>query len=118
LWKLLKRHARAGKPLRNCLHLPRVEQHFAQPEALVQIEQRAFHRGLEIQGLVLARLKNPMRGQTNLLRFLILGDGDDGSGIALDRSVHADPDRQITVANGVSKPGIDASVPGSHVDEA
>jgi hypothetical protein len=47
LWKLFDPQSGFGEPLRNGLHLPRIEKHFAQIEALPKVQQCSFDRRFE-----------------------------------------------------------------------
>ena len=55
LWTLFDPQSGLGEPLRNCLHLPGIEKHLAQIEALLQVEQCSFDGGLEIERFVRIR---------------------------------------------------------------
>src|SRR5262249_35042700 len=117
LRKFLHSHALSPQTLRARLHLVRVKQHFAQFEALLEIEQRRLDRRFEVDRLIRTRLKYAVTHKTRATRSAIKRDSNNSGAVVLHRRVNTNPHRQARAAKRHARARIDARVKPAHVDK-
>src|SRR5262249_14381266 len=91
LGKLSHRHASCLQTLRHGGHLVGIKVHAAYREPLHQITHGPRDRGLEVQWIFRARLKDAMADKDDALRLAVERDDSDGGAIVLHRRVDTDP---------------------------